>query len=61
MIGLMGGTVGSIISIWISFGMNLSAQEGSPLSVIPLWLIGFAIVFPFSWALQQDITLPTRL
>lgn len=45
MIGLMGGTVGSIISMGISLGMNLSAQEGSPLSVIPLWLIGFAIVF----------------
>lgn len=61
LIGLIGGIIGSGLSLAISFVMNLAsakgglamgetgldmlAAEGAKISIIPLWLIGFAIVF----------------
>lgn len=60
-IGLLGGLVGIVISVLVSFIMNLSTsgasmdslpaiigvltEKGSRLSVIPLWLCGFALLF----------------
>lgn len=68
-IGLIGGIVGSILSFFISVGMNFFTTEAatsievtdlatlwtrittamdsanSPMSIVPVWLYGFAIVF----------------
>ncbi len=68
-IGLIGGIIGSVISFFISVGMNVftndavqgmeinnfetfwnmittaMAPENSPMSIIPIWLYGFALVF----------------
>lgn len=57
-IGLFGGLLGCIISLAISFFMNLAASQGgmaslgenfaggsSSMSVIPLWLLLFAVMF----------------
>lgn len=57
-IGLFGGLLGCVISLGISFFMNLAASRGempslgdnfggasSSMSVIPLWLLLFAVVF----------------
>ena len=61
LIGLIGGIIGSTLSLAISFIMNLAsakgglamaqagldmmAAEGGKISIIPVWLIGFAVVF----------------
>jgi putative ABC transport system permease protein len=59
MIGLLGGIVGTVISFIISYGLNnvlassfmsTLGQSGSPdmkmkMSIIPIWLVGFALVF----------------
>ena len=68
-IGLIGGFIGSILSFFISVGMNVFTNEAaksmqitdigslwtmittamdpanSPMSIVPLWLYGFAILF----------------
>lgn len=68
-IGLIGGITGSILSFFISLGMNIVTNEtakmmeitdigslwtmiitamnpeNSPMSIIPVWLYGFAIIF----------------
>ena len=68
-IGLIGGLVGSLLSFFISVGMNIATNDAaksiqitdipslwsvfttamdpanSPMSIVPLWLYAFAIVF----------------
>ncbi len=46
-IGFLGGVVGNVVSLIISLIMNFVSEGagGSKLSIIPLWLIGFAVVF----------------
>ena len=46
-IGLLGGVCGSIISVIVSLIMNFTSK-GNALSIIPFWLIAFAIVFSIS-------------
>ncbi|MBQ2791953.1 MAG: ABC transporter permease [Oscillospiraceae bacterium] len=52
LIGLGGGVIGVAVSYLISLGLNylvgggaLGISSGSQLSVIPLWLVGLALVF----------------
>ncbi|MBQ7082856.1 MAG: ABC transporter permease, partial [Oscillospiraceae bacterium] len=52
LIGLGGGVIGVAVSYLISLGLNylvgggvLGIGSGSQLSVIPLWLVGLALVF----------------
>ncbi len=42
-IGLLGGVIGCVISMIIGFAIN--KVTGQPLSIIPVWLLGFGIVF----------------
>ncbi|MEG1389726.1 MAG: ABC transporter permease [Angelakisella sp.] len=46
-IGLFGGIVGSVVSVLISLIMNLASHTGgvAKISIIPVWLIIFSILF----------------
>ncbi len=47
MIGFLGGLIGVVFSYIISFAINYFMAEGMgrQISVIPLWLVGFALLF----------------